>query len=120
MAEVDVIVTCGPVATRSAKEATVTIPIVMAFDKDPVGSGFVARSWFPGRRNSLGAVAAVQCIIVRRGSPRLDGRGASVSVRVRLVSRCPRRDAVSSCQVCSEAVETVNSESKLLYSLERS
>jgi hypothetical protein len=46
VAEVDVIATCGPVATRSAKEATVTIPVVMAFDNDPVGSGFVARSWF--------------------------------------------------------------------------
>jgi putative ABC transport system substrate-binding protein len=40
--KVDIIVTGGPSATRSAKEATVTIPIVMAFDDDPVGSGFVA------------------------------------------------------------------------------
>src|SRR6516165_6771435 len=39
---VDVIVSGGPAATRSAKEATVTIPIVMAFDADPVASGFVA------------------------------------------------------------------------------
>src|SRR5689334_11053211 len=45
---VDVIVTAGPSATRSAKEATVTIPIVMAFDDDPVGSGFVARLARPG------------------------------------------------------------------------
>jgi len=37
-----VIVTAGPQATRSAKQATVTIPIVMGFDNDPVGSGFVA------------------------------------------------------------------------------
>jgi putative ABC transport system substrate-binding protein len=40
--KVDVIVTGGPTATRTAKEATVTIPIVMAQDGDPVGSGFVA------------------------------------------------------------------------------
>ena len=40
--KVDVIVTGGPAATRAAKEATVAIPIVMAFDIDPVGSGFVA------------------------------------------------------------------------------
>jgi putative tryptophan/tyrosine transport system substrate-binding protein len=40
--KVDVIVTAGPTSTRAAKEATVTIPIVMAFDFDPVGSGFVA------------------------------------------------------------------------------
>ncbi len=46
--KVDVIVTCGPVATRSAKEATATIPIVMAFDSDPVGNGFVASLARPG------------------------------------------------------------------------
>ncbi len=40
--KVGVIVSAGPPPTRSAKEATVTIPIVMAFDDDPVGSGFVA------------------------------------------------------------------------------
>src|SRR5437899_13036614 len=38
---VDVIVTAGPADTRAAKEATRTIPIVMAWDNDPVGSGFV-------------------------------------------------------------------------------
>ena len=35
--KVDVIITGGPRATRAAKEATVTIPIVMAQDIDPVG-----------------------------------------------------------------------------------
>ena len=37
--KVDVIVTGGPTATRAAKEATSTIPIVMTQDSDPVGSG---------------------------------------------------------------------------------
>src|SRR5262245_12873626 len=37
--QVKVIVTGGSTATRSAKEATSTIPIVMAQDDDPVGSG---------------------------------------------------------------------------------
>jgi ABC-type uncharacterized transport system substrate-binding protein len=46
--KVDVIVTSGPTATRSAKEATSTIPIVMTFDDDPVGSGFVASLARPG------------------------------------------------------------------------
>jgi putative ABC transport system substrate-binding protein len=46
--KVDVIVTAGPVSTRAAKEATVTIPIVMAQDPDPVGSGFVASLARPG------------------------------------------------------------------------
>jgi len=40
--KVDVIVTSGPAATHAVKEATRTIPIVMGFDNDPIGSGFVA------------------------------------------------------------------------------
>ena len=46
--KVDVIVTAGPPATRAAKEATATIPIVMAHDNDPVGTGFVASLARPG------------------------------------------------------------------------
>jgi putative ABC transport system substrate-binding protein len=46
--KVDVIVTAGPQATHAAKEATVTIPIVMTFDSDPVGSGSVASLARPG------------------------------------------------------------------------
>jgi putative ABC transport system substrate-binding protein len=46
--KLDVIVTGGPAATRSAKEATATIPIVMGFDYDPVGSGVVASLARPG------------------------------------------------------------------------
>jgi putative tryptophan/tyrosine transport system substrate-binding protein len=44
----DVIVTGGPQSTRSAKNATSTIPIVMGQDSDPVGSGFVASLARPG------------------------------------------------------------------------
>ena len=44
----DVIVTGGPLSTRAAKEATTKIPIVMAFDSDPVGNGFVASLARPG------------------------------------------------------------------------
>lgn len=47
--KVDVIVTGGPQATRAATEATTTIPIVMAVDYDPVGTGFVASLAHPGR-----------------------------------------------------------------------
>jgi putative ABC transport system substrate-binding protein len=46
--KVDVIVTSGPTATRAAKEATNTIPIVMGFDVDPIGNGFVASLARPG------------------------------------------------------------------------
>jgi putative ABC transport system substrate-binding protein len=45
---VDVIVTSGSIATRTAKEATTTIPIVMAQDPDPVGNGFVVSLARPG------------------------------------------------------------------------
>jgi putative tryptophan/tyrosine transport system substrate-binding protein len=46
--KVDVIVTAGGGATPPAKSATVTIPIVMGFDSDPVGNGFVASLARPG------------------------------------------------------------------------
>jgi putative ABC transport system substrate-binding protein len=46
--KVEVIVTNGPPATRAAKEAIATIPIVMANDSDPVGNGFVASLARPG------------------------------------------------------------------------
>jgi putative ABC transport system substrate-binding protein len=45
---VDVIVTVGSNATRAAKEATATIPIVMTQDPDPVGNRFVASLGRPG------------------------------------------------------------------------
>jgi putative ABC transport system substrate-binding protein len=46
--KVDVIVTASSASTRSAKQATSTIPIVMLYDDDPVGSGFVASLARPG------------------------------------------------------------------------
>src|ERR1043166_2297537 len=46
--KVDVIVTGGSENTRAAKEATTTIPIVMAQDSDPVGNGFVVSLARPG------------------------------------------------------------------------
>ena len=46
--KVDAIVSAGPSATHGAKQATSRTPIVMAFDADPVGSGFVASLARPG------------------------------------------------------------------------
>jgi ABC-type uncharacterized transport system substrate-binding protein len=46
--KVDVIITAGPPVTRAVKEATATIPVVMAQDGDPVGNGFVASLARPG------------------------------------------------------------------------
>ena len=45
---VDVIVAAAPSSTRAAKKATSTIPIVMAYDSDPVANGFVASLARPG------------------------------------------------------------------------
>src|SRR5437867_4467036 len=46
--KVDVIVTAAPSSTRAAKKATSTIPIVMAYDSDPVANGFIASLARPG------------------------------------------------------------------------
>jgi putative ABC transport system substrate-binding protein len=46
--KVDVIVSGGAGATRAAKKATDTIPIVFAQDLDPVGNGFVTSLAKPG------------------------------------------------------------------------
>jgi putative ABC transport system substrate-binding protein len=46
--KLDVIVTASSTVTRAAKEATSTIPIVMANDNDPAGNGFVASLARPG------------------------------------------------------------------------
>ena len=46
--KVEIIVTNGPYSTRAAKQATVTVPIVMASVGDPVGDGIVASLARPG------------------------------------------------------------------------
>jgi putative tryptophan/tyrosine transport system substrate-binding protein len=46
--KLDIIITGGPPAIRSAKEATSIIPIVMGFDSDPVGNGFAVSLARPG------------------------------------------------------------------------
>jgi len=46
--KVDIIVTAGAPATRTAKNATLTIPIVITNDNDPVANGFVASLARPG------------------------------------------------------------------------
>src|SRR5262249_13162122 len=46
--KVDVIVTGGTISTRPAKQATSTIPIIMAYDSNPVDSGIIARLARPG------------------------------------------------------------------------
>jgi putative ABC transport system substrate-binding protein len=46
--KVAAIISAGPTVTRACKDANITTPIVMAFDDDPIGSGFVASLARPG------------------------------------------------------------------------
>lgn len=46
--KVDILISPGPTVTRFLKQAASTIPIVMANEGDPVGSGFVASLARPG------------------------------------------------------------------------
>ena len=64
---VNVIVTIGTPATRAAKNATETIPIVFARVGDPVGSGFVRSLARPG-----GNLTGVSILTVELGAKRLE------------------------------------------------
>jgi putative ABC transport system substrate-binding protein len=65
--KVDVIVTGGAGPTRSAKDATVTIPIIMAQDPDPVGQGLVASLSRPG-----GNVTGLSALMTELNTKRLE------------------------------------------------
>jgi putative tryptophan/tyrosine transport system substrate-binding protein len=65
--KVDVIVTGGAPATISAKDATRTIPIVMASDADPVGSGIVTSLARPG-----GNITGFSTLATEIGGKRLE------------------------------------------------
>ena len=65
--KVDVLVSPSPSATRAFKDATSTIPIVMAQDTDPVGSGFVASLARPG-----GNVTGLATLAPEIGGKQLD------------------------------------------------
>src|ERR1041384_5206484 len=74
--KMDVIISPGPAVTRPLKEATATVPIVMAQDTDPVGSGFVASLARPGGNiTGLAALApemaGKQLEILKELAPRL-------------------------------------------------
>lgn len=65
--KVDVIVTGGFGPTRAAKDATVTIPIVMAQDPNPVGNGLVVSLARPG-----GNVTGLSALSNELGTKRLE------------------------------------------------
>lgn len=65
--KLDVIVSAGPPITRTAKQTTATIPIVMAMDTDPVGNGFVASLARPG-----GTITGLSTLLAEMGTKRLE------------------------------------------------
>ena len=74
--KVDIIVSASPTTTRSIKDATSTIPIVMAQDADPVASGFAASLAQPGGNVTglttlLPEISGKRLEILRETVPRL-------------------------------------------------
>jgi putative tryptophan/tyrosine transport system substrate-binding protein len=65
--KVDIIVTAGPIQTPFVKKATSSIPIVMAFDNDPVGNGFVDSLARPG-----GNITGLSTLAPEIGQKRLE------------------------------------------------
>jgi putative ABC transport system substrate-binding protein len=65
--KVDLIVTSGPPGTRAAKKATTTVPIVMAHDPDPLGSGFIASLAHPG-----GNITGLSSLVAQLGGKRVE------------------------------------------------
>ena len=63
--KVDLIVTASTPAARAAKEATATIPIVMTFVADPVGSGLVVSLGRPGG-NVTGVTSLAAGLLAKR------------------------------------------------------
>src|SRR5438093_3072907 len=77
---VEIIVTDGTAVTRAAKNATKTIPIVMASDGDPVGNLFVASLARPGGNitgltNLLAGLSGKRLEILKDAIPRMSRCG---------------------------------------------
>jgi putative tryptophan/tyrosine transport system substrate-binding protein len=65
--KVDIIVSSGPTLTNILKETTTTIPIVMGFHTDPVGTGLVASLARPG-----GNITGLSVLSPELGGKRLE------------------------------------------------
>ena len=65
--KVDIIVSSGPTLTNVLKEATTTIPIVMGYHTDPVGTGLVASLARPG-----GNITGLSVLSPELGGKRLE------------------------------------------------
>ena len=114
---VDVVVTAGPSATRPVKAATVTIPIVITNDNDPVANGFVASLARPGgnitglstlspeRRKAARASQGGPSEALARGGPWGFGRAGPRS-RITRAERAAGRSACS-FNIWTSAVPTI-------------
>jgi putative ABC transport system substrate-binding protein len=103
--KVDVIVSSGPTATRAAQGATSTIPIVMTFDDDPVGSGFVASLARPGGNITGSATLAPEISgkrleLLKETSPRI-GRVAVIGT----LNRQGTTQALKELELAAEALK---------------
>ena len=106
---VDVIVTGGGGLTRAAKEATNTIPIVMAQDVDPVANGFVASLARPGANitglsNLSPEISGKQLELLKEIIPKLSrvavlGGASAAPVNVRQLKEIERTAAASKVKI---------------------
>jgi putative tryptophan/tyrosine transport system substrate-binding protein len=85
--KLDVLVSSAPTVTRPLRTATKTIPIVMAFDDDPVGNGFITSLAQPGGNitglsNLAPEISGKQLELLREIVPKL-GRVAVLGTSTR-------------------------------------
>ncbi len=106
--KVDAILTAGPTVTRPVKEATSTIPIVMTFDDDPVGSGFAASLSRPGG-NITGLstlnpeIAGKQLELLKQVVPKLSRLAVLRTVDPTGHCASAQRDRNRRCKLCNKA-----------------
>ena len=96
--KLDVIVTSGATATRAAKDATNTIPIVMTNDSDPVGDGIIASLARPG-----GNITGLSAL-----APELNGKRLEVLKEIvpKLSRLAVLRDSNQPCRQTSKRTGT--------------
>jgi putative ABC transport system substrate-binding protein len=114
--EPNVFVTGGSQATRATKNATTTIPIIMANDNDPVGDGFVKSLARPGGNitgltNVVPDISGKQLELLKEVIPRLSRLAvigdATVPNTAQLIVETKRAGAAIGVQVVHLEVRTI-------------